>query len=315
MPRTRERVCLQDGLKLDLNRLARKGFIKPGASIDARGIPWTHFYWGEIASEIISANMSGQSEGWLRIQLGNLDQRITLVARPRHFDGRQWYFVCPVMNGLATVAWKPCGATRFCSGQTWGRQVAYRSQFNDATNRAHAGKEKIKSRLIADLDPDEIGNGDGGIEVAIMHQVERRSCDARQGLRLGRQSSQNAGSALSGLVGQDCASAVARRHRLGESLAFLELKNESDAAREGMLQRGHRGFRQWFRRQPQKGRVLRVLHDRNHPLLDGAFRRGVLVAFRGAAGPAPGRRIDAKAENALFPPAPQPLIQSADRRP
>jgi hypothetical protein len=32
---------------------------------------------------------------------------------------------------------------------------AYQSQFNDATNRAHAGKEKIKSRLIADLDPDE----------------------------------------------------------------------------------------------------------------------------------------------------------------
>lgn len=47
------------------------------------------------------------------------------------------------------------GATRFCSRQTWGRQVAYQSQFNDATSRAHAGKVRIKSRLIADLDPDE----------------------------------------------------------------------------------------------------------------------------------------------------------------
>jgi hypothetical protein len=37
----------------------------------------------------------------------------------------------------------------------WGRQVAYQSQFNDTTNRAHAGKARIKSRLIADLDPDE----------------------------------------------------------------------------------------------------------------------------------------------------------------
>jgi hypothetical protein len=27
--------------------------------------------------------------------------------------------------------------------------------FNDATNRAHAGKERIKARLIGDLDPDE----------------------------------------------------------------------------------------------------------------------------------------------------------------
>jgi hypothetical protein len=41
------------------------------------------------------------------------------------------------------------------SWQTWGRQVAYSSQFLDRDNRAHRGKAKIKSRLIADLDPDE----------------------------------------------------------------------------------------------------------------------------------------------------------------
>src|SRR5262249_7056181 len=33
--------------------------------------------------------------------------------------------------------------------------VAYRSQFLDADNRAHAGQAKIKSRLIGDLDPEE----------------------------------------------------------------------------------------------------------------------------------------------------------------
>jgi len=33
MPRPRERVCLQDGLRLDLNRLNRKGFIKFGSYI------------------------------------------------------------------------------------------------------------------------------------------------------------------------------------------------------------------------------------------------------------------------------------------
>jgi len=154
MPRPRERVCLQDGLKLDLNRLSRKGFIKPG-SIGACGIAWTHSYWGQIASGIISADMSGQIEGWLRIQLGSLDQRIILVARDRHFGGEQWYFVCPVMNRRASVLWKPPGADRFCSRQTFGRQVAYQSQFNDATNRAHAGQAKIKARLIGENDPDE----------------------------------------------------------------------------------------------------------------------------------------------------------------
>ena len=155
MPRPRERVCLQDGLKLDLNRLARQGFVRRGANIGSRGIRWTHSYWGEIANGTISADMSGKDEGWFRIQLGSLDQRIILLPRARHFGGRQWYFMCPVRNRPVSVLWKPNGATRFCSRQTWGRQVAYQSQFNDAINRAHAAKARIKSRLIADLDPDE----------------------------------------------------------------------------------------------------------------------------------------------------------------
>ena len=62
MPRPRERVCLQDGLKLDLNRLARKGFVRRGANIGIRGITWTHSYWGEIATGTISADMSGKDE-------------------------------------------------------------------------------------------------------------------------------------------------------------------------------------------------------------------------------------------------------------
>ena len=63
--------------------------------------------------------------------------------------------LCLPKNRRASVLWKPNGATRFCSRQTWGRQVAYQSQFNDVTNRAHAGKARIKARLIAGLDPDE----------------------------------------------------------------------------------------------------------------------------------------------------------------
>jgi hypothetical protein len=75
MPRPRERVCLQDGLKLDLNRLARKGFVRRGANIGLRGITFTHSYWGQIASGFISADMTGENEGWFRIRLGGLDQR------------------------------------------------------------------------------------------------------------------------------------------------------------------------------------------------------------------------------------------------
>src|ERR1035437_8560523 len=152
MPRPRARACLQDGLKLDLNRLARREFIKPGANIGLRGITWTHSYWGDVATGMTSADMTGKDEGWFRIQLGSLDQWIILLPRPRHFGGRQWYFMCPTMNRPASVLWKPNGASQFGSRQTWGRRVAYQSQFNDATNRAHSGKARIADHYEEILD-------------------------------------------------------------------------------------------------------------------------------------------------------------------
>lgn len=155
MSKSRDRVCLQDGLKLDLNRLMRSGFVRPGANIGSRGIQWSHPYWGHVASGTITADLSGLHGGWFCIQVGSLTQRIVLERQGRHFGGGQWYFVCPIRNRIASVLWKPAGATKFCSRQTWGRQVAYQSQFFGATDRAHLGKSKIKSRLIAGLDPDE----------------------------------------------------------------------------------------------------------------------------------------------------------------
>jgi hypothetical protein len=119
------------------------------------GIRWYSTYWDtELASGIITADMSCPQEGWLRLE-GDLNERFTLVARPRHFGGRQWYFMCPSMKRPVSVLWRPPGARRFRSRQAWGRQVAYHSQFNDWTNRAHLGQARIKARLIGDLDPDE----------------------------------------------------------------------------------------------------------------------------------------------------------------
>ena len=156
MPRPRQRVCLESGLKLDLNRLRRQGGVRPGAKVGPYVIRWTNTYTGEeIASGLITANMEGQFQGWFRIQLGNLDQWIDLIPQPRHFGGRQWYFECPATYRRCSVLWMPPGATRFCSRQTWRRQVAYASQFADRDNRAHKGQAKIKARLIGDLDPDE----------------------------------------------------------------------------------------------------------------------------------------------------------------
>jgi hypothetical protein len=157
MPRPRQRVCLEAGLKLDLNRLIRQGAIQPGWSSGPFVFVWTNNYTGEeTARALITPSLSVHYEGWMRVQIGGIDQTIYLVPCPRNFGGHQWYFVCPVMNRRCSVLWRPPGATRFCSRQAWdSRRVAYASQFLDPDNRAHRGKAKIKSRLIGECDPDE----------------------------------------------------------------------------------------------------------------------------------------------------------------
>jgi hypothetical protein len=159
MPRPCQRVRLETGLKLDLNRLVRNGFIRPGAATGPINIAWRDSYFDEeIAAGIINANMSDPGIGWFRIRLtGGLDQQIFLVNRPRHFGGRQWFFQCPYLSCRATVLWKQPGARDFASRQKWARRVAYSSQFMGRIDRAHRGKAKINARLcsIGGFDPEE----------------------------------------------------------------------------------------------------------------------------------------------------------------
>jgi hypothetical protein len=153
VPRHRQRVCLQHGLKLDLNRLIRQGTVRPGFSTGPYVIQWTST-GALIGLVVIAANLCDPARSWLRIRAPSVDQLITLLSCPRHFGGRQWYFVCPASNKRASVLWRPPGAKEFRSREAWGRKVAYRTQFLSVYDRGHAGKAKIKARLIGELDPE-----------------------------------------------------------------------------------------------------------------------------------------------------------------
>ena len=147
MPRPRHRVRLEDGLNLDLNRLIRQNLVRPGAAWGST-ILWSDRYSGEkIASGRVSADMTDDRRGWFRLQLGDLDQRITLVAAARHFGGTQRYFVCPQTGRRVSTLWKPPGAQFFASRHAWGRQVAYGSQFESPRDRALSAAQDIRYRL------------------------------------------------------------------------------------------------------------------------------------------------------------------------
>lgn len=152
MSRPRQRVCLQDGLWLDLNELLREGLGPPGRVPWPVDIQWTSSRSGKIARGSITLGRDGENRGFLRIVIGKLDQRLDLIAQPRHFGGHQWYFTCPVTGKSCSVVWMPPGADRFCSRQAWGKQVAYSTQFETPFDRAITAREKSKSRLIGDLD-------------------------------------------------------------------------------------------------------------------------------------------------------------------
>lgn len=148
MARSRERVCLEEGLKLDINRLIRQGFARPGYTTGQNVILWRYSYTNEvIARGIITLGMEHTQEGWMRVHLGKLAQTIALRAEPRHFGGRQWYFICPDTRRRVSVLWYPPGARHFASRHAWRGQVAYKSQFETPEDRAYWGQSKIMARL------------------------------------------------------------------------------------------------------------------------------------------------------------------------
>jgi hypothetical protein len=77
MPRPSQRVCLQEGLRLNLNRLIRRGIVRPGARAGPHFIRWTNNDTCEITS-----NLCGRKEGWFRFEADGLDQWIGLVLVP-----------------------------------------------------------------------------------------------------------------------------------------------------------------------------------------------------------------------------------------
>jgi len=153
VPRSRQRVSLEAGLKLDLNQLMRQGGVRRGVRSGPFLMRWTNSHTGELtANAFLTSDMRCDHEGTLHIRMADMEQTIILTPRRRGFGGHQWYFMCPYEDRCCSVLWRPSGGKQFRCRQGWGRRVAYSSQFLGRVNRAHRGQAKIKVRLQADCD-------------------------------------------------------------------------------------------------------------------------------------------------------------------
>ena len=152
MARPRKRICLQDGLRLDLNELIRSRMAIPGERT-SQPIVWQSVGKpGRVAWGLITADLRNRTCARIRILMRSVDQAIDLVAEERNFGGVQWYFRCPVRGTRASILWKLPGAEKFCGRQSLDGQAAYRSQFVGHAERAQIGKRRIRSRLRSDND-------------------------------------------------------------------------------------------------------------------------------------------------------------------
>ena len=151
MPRHKQRMPLELGLSLNVNELLREGFIEPGQSSPPKDCHWLDDDGEVRATAVISASTtirpSATGYGEMHVVANWIDQTIRLAAQPRHFGGRQWYFVCPRANQRVSVLWSPPGKRFFAGRKSWGSDVAYLSQYYAAGPRAHYMANKLCDRI------------------------------------------------------------------------------------------------------------------------------------------------------------------------
>lgn len=101
MSRPRQRVRLEDGLKLDVNKLARDGLLARGSEPLTFGTRWTSNRQGVIASAFSTIQKEGDDQGSLRI---------TVVAQAP--TAARTYRMSSPLRGTAVVLQVPCDGQR-----------------------------------------------------------------------------------------------------------------------------------------------------------------------------------------------------------
>jgi hypothetical protein len=141
------RPSVDASLRLELPRLKRAGYLRPGYSVSGR---WSWSYGGTPSGSVgLQCKVDPERESELVLSYSvngePVVQRIALVCVPMRFGGWRWYAICPFRNARCTTLVLPNGAKRFGSAKTW--KLPYASQREDMFDRAHRRIRKAEDRL------------------------------------------------------------------------------------------------------------------------------------------------------------------------
>src|SRR5262245_59814534 len=151
------RPTVESGLTLNLPRLFKTGWLKPGA--------WTAgtLRWFAAGTDEETASMDfearlGAEGGSIRLhwtsanrssgEKRQCENRIILMTSLQPFGGRRWWFVSPYTGHRATRLHLPSGADTFACRKAY--RLAYRSQRQTPPDRALSRALALRQKLGAD---------------------------------------------------------------------------------------------------------------------------------------------------------------------
>lgn len=151
------RAVIENGLRLDLAYLRRKGLFVPDGVPHQQHLAWTTSD-GETRASIGMSYSTGEDGGWLRLKYTvtsyhqdepiRVEETFQLVKRPQPFGGFRWFVLCPQLQTLCRVLYKPPGATRFRSRKGFRSRLAYRSQSGGRYDRWLRARDRLKAKVL-----------------------------------------------------------------------------------------------------------------------------------------------------------------------
>lgn len=150
------RLTVESGLTLNLSRLFKMGWLKPGA-VTSGILRWVNVSTQEEAASVSFESRLGEDGGFIRLRWTSTNRwtgekrqyesQIALTTSPQHFGGRRWWFVCPCTGQRSTCLHLPPGANTFASRKA--HCLAYESQRETPRDRALSRAFALRRKLDA----------------------------------------------------------------------------------------------------------------------------------------------------------------------